>query len=150
MKKFLKVLAILAAILTAISGIDVSGFADVLPDEWRPVLGAVITGSGVLSIFLIQIGDIADDGRKNGSFKPWEPMLFWLLLPVALLCLPSCSALKERGVNVTGELGFRPNDSSKARLVASADGLISQYLRRLDNGQIVTVGAEWQWIEPAK
>ena len=87
--RILSALAAIAALLTALGGLDLSGVVNVLPE---PLAAGLATALPMLVgiVHLIRaIGDFADDGKINGSFKC--PALIFALALVISMFATSCS-----------------------------------------------------------
>ena len=102
--RFLAFIATLAAALTAICGADLSGVISLLPDKWAGIIAVSLPGIAAFVHFLDIFGDVADDGKRNGSFRGGGslkllPLLLALALCLASGVLTSCNAL---GSAVTG------------------------------------------------
>jgi hypothetical protein len=87
--KLLRLLSFLGLILAALASLDLSGFTALLPPAHagKALAAGLVVAS--LKDLVFAIGDVADDGKRNGS---WVPLLAWLMLPLGLLALPSCMA----------------------------------------------------------
>lgn len=91
--KFLRLLTAIFAIATAILGF--ASYAELLPKEYAAIVGC-ITGIllGLKEITVI-VGDLADDGVRNNSFKPDGTKILALLLCLSVLSLASCSSFTK-------------------------------------------------------
>lgn len=87
--RILKVLAAVAAFLTFLGGLDLSGIVSVLPNE---IATGFATAFPLLAgvVHLVKaFGDFADDGKINGSFR-CAPLAFIGAIVLALLAC-SCA-----------------------------------------------------------
>jgi hypothetical protein len=85
--KLLRILSFIGLIIAALGAIDLNGLVSILPaDTAGYVLAAGLILSAVKEIVLV-VGDVADDGQRNGSFKLPLIVLFCSLL---CLALPGC------------------------------------------------------------
>lgn len=92
MKRFLQILAAVAAACSAVAGLDLAGVIELLPEKIAPVVAVGPAIAASLFHFVVALGDVLDDGEKNDSFGKLKAVL----LPLAvgsLLCLPSCSVV---------------------------------------------------------
>jgi len=73
-------------------------------------------------------------------------VVLWLLLPVALMCLPSCSDL-----GIRGEAAYIFEDGSKARLVRGSEGDTSaEYWRRVGDSWVKVRTSITPKVEPTE
>lgn len=89
--KLLSYLAAAAAFLTVLAGLDLSGIVHAMPDTWATGIATILPTLAGLVHFMRAVGDFADDGQFNGSFK-CPALLFVLALVVSLMatsCVPS-------------------------------------------------------------
>lgn len=97
MKKFLLILAVVGAALSALGGLDLAGVITFLPKQWAGALAIVPPVAAAMLHFVMLIGDILDDGEQNGSFKignyrvKVDKVPLIAVFAVALLFLPSCT-----------------------------------------------------------
>lgn len=87
--KLLRLLSFLGLILAALASLDLTGFTAMLPPAHagKALAAGLVVASLKDLVFLL--GDLTDDGKRNGS---WVPLLAWLMLPLCLLALPACMA----------------------------------------------------------
>ena len=79
-------MAAVAAFLTTLGGLDLSGIITLLPESVAQAFAIAFPSLAGVVHLLRALGDFADDGKINGSFLP----LVAMLCALALL-LPSCS-----------------------------------------------------------
>lgn len=79
----LRILTAIAALATAAG--EMSGYIDILPSRAGSIAAVIVAVLLGLKEIAVIVGDIADDGKRNNSFK-----LPLVLLP-CLLLLPSCT-----------------------------------------------------------
>ena len=95
-KRFVSFLAAVAAFLTLLGGLDLSGFITLLPDNLATGFATALPLLAGITHLVKSLGDFADDGKINGSFKA---VLFLLACGFAL-ANSSCAAV---GSAVTGQ-----------------------------------------------
>jgi hypothetical protein len=146
--RFVAFLATLAAALTAVSGADVSGIIDILPDKWAGILTVALPGVAAFVHFLNIFGDIADDGKRNNSFNPTLkvlPVLLWLTY--GLLALPLCSCTGMMA-GITGQApepvavrreGGEPVNVAKRDLLLAEAGPPATVYGLYDVGQVAAL-----------
>lgn len=88
-KRFVSFLASVAAFLTLLGGLDLSGFITLLPDTVATGFATALPLLAGITHLVKTFGDFADDGKINGSFK----LLPFLLLLGAVVFLNACAAL---------------------------------------------------------
>ena len=86
--KILRFLAAIGLLLAAVATLDLSAFTDILPPEYQAKALAIGLMLPAIKELVFIVGDLADDGKRNGS---WVPILTALLAVGALLSLPACS-----------------------------------------------------------
>lgn len=86
--KLLRLLSFLGLILAAIGAIDLNGLVAVLPPTTAGYFFAAGLVAAALKDAILIVGDFADDGQRNQSFKIQVLVLF--LGMGCLLFLPSC------------------------------------------------------------
>jgi hypothetical protein len=95
MNKLLRILTAIFAVATAILGF--ASYAEALPKEYAAVVGLITAVLLGIKEIVVVIGDIADDGVRNDSFKPDGRKLLSVLLLIGLsvstLCSVGCSQL---------------------------------------------------------
>lgn len=79
----LRILTAIAALATAAG--ELTGYIDILPNRAGSIAAVIVAVLLGLKEIAVIVGDIADDGKRNNSFK-----LPSVLLPF-LLVLPSCT-----------------------------------------------------------
>ena len=84
--RILSAVAAVAAFLTTLGGLDLSGIISLLPESVAQAFAIAFPSLAGVVHLLKALGDFADDGKINGSFLP----LIALLCALTLL-LPSCS-----------------------------------------------------------
>lgn len=100
MKTFLLIMGTIGAALTALAGLDITGIITFLPDKWAPFLVIIPPASAAGVHFIMTIGDLMDDGEKNGSFgfknffNKTSLIIFFLAL-LSILLIPSCGVLQS-------------------------------------------------------
>jgi len=110
--KLLRILTAIFAITTFITGLG--AYADLLPSQYVKISGIILAAvMGVKDIAVI-IGDIADDGLRNNSFKPpgglMKVLPFCFLL--SALCFTACASSKS----TDNELRFAQASLSAAQI----------------------------------
>lgn len=99
--RLLSALAALAAVLTVIGSLDLSGILPILPDQVALVLATALPGLAAVVHTIKTIGDALDDGTINGSWKPkLYPACLWLTCGTLSFPLVSCAGL---GAGLTGQ-----------------------------------------------
>lgn len=86
--RILSVLAAVAAFLTMLGGLDLSGIIDVLPPKVATGFATALPLLAGVVHLLNALGDFLDDGKINGSFKSF---LVALLLVALTLSFASCA-----------------------------------------------------------
>lgn len=78
----------LTAVFAAASFIaGLGAYLDLLPVEYAKIGGLILAAVLGLKEIVLIIGDIADDGKRNGSFKvPPVPLVLAFVLPVLASC----------------------------------------------------------------
>ena len=76
-KKFVSFLSGILALLTVVGGLDLTGLITLLPDNVAKVFVIGLPALAGIKHLIIDLGDFADDGQINGSFK-LLPLLLWL------------------------------------------------------------------------
>lgn len=82
-KRFVSFLASVAAFLTLLGGLDLSGFITLLPDNIATGFATALPLLAGVTHLVKTFGDFADDGKINGSFNgslKVLPLLLWLTL----------------------------------------------------------------------
>lgn len=95
-KRIISFLASVAAFLTLLGGLDLSGFITLLPDDVATGFATALPLLAGITHLVKTFGDFADDGKINGSFR----LLPFLLLLGAVMLLNACAAL---GSAATGQ-----------------------------------------------
>ncbi|RYD39439.1 MAG: hypothetical protein EOP83_36780 [Verrucomicrobiaceae bacterium] len=89
--RILSAIAALAAFLTTIGGLDLSGIISLLPDTVATGFAVALPSLAGVVHLLKAIGDFADDGKINGSFLLPFALLGGLGACVLALSMTSCS-----------------------------------------------------------
>jgi hypothetical protein len=87
--KLLSILTTLAAIITGLAGLDLSGLATLIPGDHASTVAWISGSLTTLLVIIRALGDLLDDGKPNGSFRCPGPIFISALL-LALLSLSSC------------------------------------------------------------
>lgn len=87
--KLLSILTTLAAIITGLAGLDLSGIASLIPGDHAGTVAWISGSLTTLLIIIRALGDLLDDGKPNGSFRCPGPIFISALL-LSLLALTSC------------------------------------------------------------
>lgn len=95
--RILSFLAAVAAVLTVLGGLDLSGILSLFPDHVATGLATVLPGIAALVHVVNTLGDAYDNGKIDGSFKGYAVAG---LLGLSCLLLPSCAGVYA---GVTGE-----------------------------------------------
>lgn len=95
--KLLSMLASGAAILTVLGGLDLSGIISLLPSEVATGFSVALPALAAILHAVKAIGDRADDGEMNDSFRYCHPLVVVSALVVALSCM-SCSSTPDWSV----------------------------------------------------
>lgn len=67
--RILRIITAILAVCSAVAAADLGGLTSILPPQWAPyVLGASALALALKEIGVV-VGDIIDDGTRNGSFK---------------------------------------------------------------------------------
>jgi len=83
--KILHALASIAAISSAVAGLNLIGIASFLPPKIAAVVTIIPTVAAAVAHGALAMGDKADDGQVNGSFKSrCHPVAFLAALVIAL------------------------------------------------------------------
>ena len=98
-KRIVSFLASVAAFLTVLGGLDLSGIITLLPDKTAVALATVLPTLAGLTHLVKSFADFADDGKINGSVKLLPFFLIFGAIGFASL-LSSCAAL---GSATTGQ-----------------------------------------------
>lgn len=99
-----------AAILTVLGGLDLSGLVSILPAPVATGFSVALPALAAVLHAVKAIGDSADDGKMNDSFRYCHPLVMLCALLVALAS-SSCTTGSEwsvqtpYGVAGTGETG---------------------------------------------
>ncbi len=67
--KALRVLTGVSAAATAVASLNFVGVASIIPGSWAGYLAIATTGLLALKEIAVVIGDILDNGKRDGSFK---------------------------------------------------------------------------------
>lgn len=67
--QLLRVLSMAGSFLASVAAADMTGIASLIPNEWNGWLLAVGLMAASLKQFIMIVGDIIDDGKRNKSFK---------------------------------------------------------------------------------
>jgi len=67
--KLLRVLTGISALATAASSVFASDAVNMVPKTWAPILLIGTTALLAVKELVVVIGDYADDGERNNSFK---------------------------------------------------------------------------------
>jgi len=92
-KRIVSFLASVAAFLTLLGGLDLSGFITLLPDNLATGFATALPLLAGITHLVKTFGDFADDGRINGSFNgslKAVPILLWLTLGALSFFTISC------------------------------------------------------------
>lgn len=89
--KLLSTLAAVAAILTVIGGLDLSGIINLLPANVATGFSVALPAIAALAHGVRAVGDHLDDGKRNDSWHYCHPFAVIGALLIALACV-SCSA----------------------------------------------------------
>jgi len=87
--KLLSYLTITAAIITALSALDLSGIAALMPGDHDATVAWISGGLTTLLTIVRSIGDLLDDGKPNNSFRCPAWVALGALL-IACACMSSC------------------------------------------------------------
>jgi hypothetical protein len=87
--RLLSFLAAVAAVLTVLGGLDLSGMVHLFPDNVATGLATILPGLAAAVHLVKTIGDAFDDGEINGSFRAVATGL----ICGSLLFLPSCAGV---------------------------------------------------------
>ncbi|MCW1887700.1 hypothetical protein OKA04_23385 [Luteolibacter flavescens] len=88
--RILSILAAIAAFLTVLGGLDLSGMIHLFPNEVATGLTTALPALAVLTHLIRALGDAFDDGQINGSFKA---IAFFLVLSVMCFGMVACQHL---------------------------------------------------------
>lgn len=103
------------ALLAFVGGLG--AYLDMLPVEYAKIGGLVLAAVLGLKEIVMIIGDIADDGKRNHSFKPGVNAVLLFLLPAMLgMGLSSCATRPD------GTKTFLALDASQWSQVGVAAG----------------------------
>jgi hypothetical protein len=86
--KLLRLLSVVGLVLAALASLDLTGYTALLPPAYAGKALAAGLIIAALRDLILAIGDVADDGKRNHS---WQPLVVWMVVPLFLLALPSCS-----------------------------------------------------------
>lgn len=102
MKTVISILAAVAAVLSALAGLDLAGVIDILPPAVAPWVAVGPPIAAAALHFVVALGDLLDDGKKNGSFKfgRFGPVVAFLLVICFCLASTSCTGV---WAGVTGQ-----------------------------------------------
>ena len=89
--RILSALAAVAAFLTTIGGLDLSGIISLLPDSVATGFAVALPSLAGVVHLLKAIGDFADDGKINGSFLLPFSLIGGLGACALALSMTSCS-----------------------------------------------------------
>lgn len=117
--KLLRILTAIFAIITFITGLG--AYVDLLPDTYVKLAGIILVAVGGVKEVAVIVGDIADDGVRNNSFKPPLPLIL-----LGFLCLTLVSCVNDRflGVDQKGWL-----DIGQDALKGASKAALPAYLR---------------------
>lgn len=110
MNKLLRILTAIFAICTAVLGF--ASYADMLPKEYAAVVGLVTAILLGIKEIVVVVGDIADDGLRNNSFRPDGKSILVMLLSLSVLSLASCSMTKQDAINYGERVGLFAGDAA--------------------------------------
>lgn len=65
----LRSITAIAALAGSLSALDLGGFIHFIPGEYAAIAGAVALGALAIKEGAIVMGDILDNGKRDGSFK---------------------------------------------------------------------------------
>jgi len=88
-------LAALAAFCTVAAGLG--DYLNYLPEKYAKIGFLMMAGLMGLKEIVVIVGDIADDGKRNGSYR--LPLLLLLLLLLPLFLMTSCVAGRFLGLD---------------------------------------------------
>jgi hypothetical protein len=99
--RLLSFLAAIAAVLTVLGGLDLSGIVHLFPDHVATGLATILPSFAAVVHLIRTIGDVVDDGKVNGSWSPkLYPVCMWLTLGMLSWPLVSCAGVYS---GVTGQ-----------------------------------------------
>lgn len=94
--RILSFLAAVAAVLTVLGGLDLSGIVHLFPDNVATGLATVLPGLAAVVHLVNTLADAIDDGKINGSWSPkLYPLCMWLTLGLLSFPLVSCAGLQS-------------------------------------------------------
>lgn len=104
MNKLLRILTAIFAVATALLGF--AHYAELLPREYAAIVGLITAVLLGIKEIVVVIGDIADDGVRNNSYKPDAALKQWtgLLVLGSLLLASGCSFFTRHQAVIEGVL----------------------------------------------
>ena len=125
----------MAAFLTLLGGLDLSGIIDVLPPQVATGLATALPLLAGVVHLIRALGDFIDDGKINGSFRP----LLLVLLLAALMLSPACTV----GVDSSGGWSVRPDPKT-------IDAGLRYLIRHEEDPDGSKSGlTQWKYYDPA-
>jgi succinate dehydrogenase hydrophobic anchor subunit len=121
--RILSVLAAVAAFLTMLGGLDLSGIIDVLPPKVATGFATALPLLAGIVHLLNALGDFIDDGKINGSFKS---SLVVLLLVALTLTFSSCTLAVDPA---TGRLGLATDPEAVSAVVERLNQRLNEKLQ---------------------
>jgi hypothetical protein len=111
-----------AAFLTMLGGLDLSGFIDVLPPKVATGFATALPLLAGIVHLINALGDFIDDGKINGSFKSF---LVALLLVALMLSFSSCTLAVDPA---TGRLGLATDPEAVTAIVERLNERLNEKL----------------------
>lgn len=113
----LRFIAALGLILASIATLDLSAFTAILPPEYQAKALALGLMLPAIKEIIFIIGDLADDGKRNGS---WVPVLTALLAVTALMFCPGCVTSRTTVTAPDGTVTVTETSAPSAEALSAA------------------------------
>ena len=120
--RILSALAAVAAFLTLLGGLDLSGIIDVLPPKVATGLATALPLLAGVVHLINALGDFLDDGKINGSFRS---LLVLSLLAVLMLGMSACTVAFDPG---TGRFGVQTDPASVSAIIERVNQRLNEKL----------------------
>lgn len=120
--RILSALAAVAAFLTLLGGLDLSGIIDVLPPRVATWLATALPLLAGIVHLIRALGDFIDDGKINGSFRS---LLLVTLLAVLVLGMSACTLAFDPG---TGRFGVQTDPKAVSAIVERLNERLNEKL----------------------